>query len=359
MKRDRKTTVNRAGGIAVLVLVFLASYVLLDRSEHRPDWLSVEAPQVAFIGGSFEIRATLEDAVRATRIVCTLHRAGSDRRLREHVASSGPVRDVARGGTYSFLFDIPEKENLSFVSAVIYLSPTGSWQDRTLAAHTKLIPVKKGATAGEVRALIKTRVYPSASAADDAAAERAARRPGRGPSPWAHPILFVILLASAMLCLAKAGRKRPEALPEETRDRAVWLAFAAVLALCAFLELSGLVGHLSAWGRRLAMEANLYDLRKPYQKAIMAVVAAGALGLFLLFIRAMKKPGTPHHLWWAGIGLAAYLSVSFVNVLSFHAVDVARGMTWHGISPVDAARGAGTVVSLIAAAIALRSRKAS
>jgi len=41
-------------------------------------------------------------------------------------------------------------------------------------------------------------------------------------------------------------------------------------------------------------------------------------------------------------------------VLSFHAVDVVRGMTWHGLSPVDVARGAGALVSLFATVFALR-----
>jgi hypothetical protein len=51
---------------------------------------------------------------------------------------------------------------------------------------------------------------------------------------------------------------------------------------------------------------------------------------------------------------AAYLSASFIGVLSFHAVDVVRGMTWHGLSPVDVARGAGALVSLFATVFALR-----
>lgn len=114
---------------------------------------------------------------------------------------------------------------------------------------------------------------------------------------------------------------------------------------------------MAAWGRRLAEEGNLYDLRKPYQKAAIAAVAAGALGLFFLFIRAMKRPGSPRFLWLAGMGLAAYLAVSFVGVLSFHAVDVVRGMTWHGVSPLDTVRGMGALVSLISAVAALRSRK--
>ena len=117
---------------------------------------------------------------------------------------------------------------------------------------------------------------------------------------------------------------------------------------------AGVVGHLAAWGRRLAEEGNLYDLRKPFQKALIAAVAAAAMGLFLLFIRALKKLGSHIFLWWVGMGLAAYLSASFISVLSFHAVDVVGDMTWHGLSPVDAARGAGALVSLFSAVFALR-----
>jgi hypothetical protein len=89
----------------------------------------------------------------------------------------------------------------------------------------------------------------------------------------------------------------------------------------------------------------------------MAAVAAGALGLFIFFLRAMKKTGSHRFVWGVGIGLAAYLSVSFVSALSFHAIDVVGRMTWHGVSPVDTVRGMGALVSLIAAVAALRPRK--
>jgi hypothetical protein len=354
MERELTRIARRAGIVAALVLVFAATWALLDRTEHRPGWLVVEAPAAGVVGQPLEIRVTLKESVEATQIVCTLHRAGADRRLREHIASSGPAREAASGGAQVFRFDIPDIRNLVFVSAVIYLSPTGSWRDRTRAAHTKLIPVKPADAGSAAPPLKKTSVYTSTSATEDDAAERAARGPRRGPSPWAHPIFFAILISSAALCRAKAGRKRPDASPTETRERTIWLVFSAVFVLSAFLELSGVVGHLASWGRRLAEEGNLYDLRKPFQKALTAVVTAGALGLFFLFIKAMRKTGSHRYLWWVGIGLAAYLSISFVSVLSFHAVDVVRGMTWHGLSPVDAARGAGALVSLFVTVFALR-----
>jgi len=357
MEKELTRIKRRAGVVAALVLVFAATWVVLDRTEHRPGWLTVEAPAAAVVGQPLEIRVTLKKSVQATEIVCTLHRAGADRKIRGYLASSGPPREAGGGETYLFRFDVLDNTSLVFVSAVIYLSPTGSWQDRTQAAHTKLIPVKPADASRAVYPLKTTSVFTSTSAAEDDSAERTARQPRPGPSPWAHPIIFAILISSAALCRSTAGRKRPDASPTETRERTVWLSFAAVFAVGAFLELSGVVGHLAAWGRRLAEETNLYDLRKPFQKALMAAMAAAALGLFLLFIRALRKRSSPLFLWWVGMGLAAYLSASLISALSFHAVDVVRGMIWHGLSPVDVARGAGALVSLFAAVFALRRKK--
>jgi len=354
MEKELTQKTRRAGIAAALVLVFAATWAILDRTEHRPGWLAVEAPAAAVVGQPLEIRVKLDKSVEATEISCTLHRAGPDRKIRGYLASSGPARQASGGETYSFSFEVPEREDMAFASAIIFLSPTGEWPDGTRAVSTKLMPVKRDGTAEENRGLKKTRVYRYSTAAESAAAKAAERSARGGPSPWAHPIVFIILITSAALCRAKAGRKRLDASPTETRERTNWLAFAAVFVLSAFLELSGVVEHLAAWGRRLAEEGNLYDFRKPFQKALMAAVAAAAMGLFFLFIRALRKPGSHLFLWWVGIGLAAYLSASFISVLSFHAVDVVRGMTWHGLSPVDVTRGAGALVSLFATVFALR-----
>jgi hypothetical protein len=354
MERQLTRQTRRAGIVAALVLIFAATWALLDRTENRPGWLTVEAPAAAVVGQPLEIRVHLNKFVEATEISCTLHRAGTDRKIRGYLASSGPARAASGGETTSFIFEVPEREDMAFASAIIFLSPTGEWPAGTRAVSTKLIPVKRDGAAIESRGLKKTRVYHYLTAAESAAAKTAEQGSRHGPSPWAHPVIFAILISSAALCRAKAGRKGPGASLTETVERTIWLAFAAVFVLSAFLELSGVVGHLAAWGRRLAEEGNFYDLRKPFQKALMAAVAAAALGLFFLFIRALRKPGSHVLLWWVGIGLAAYLSVSFISVLSFHAVDVVGSMAWHGLSPIDAARGAGAFVSLFAALFALR-----
>jgi len=353
METELTRQTRRAGIVVALVLIFAATRALFDRTERRPGWLTVDAPAAAVVGQPLEIRVKLDRSVEETQISGTLHRAGPDRRIRGYLASSGPARAASGGETYSFIFEIPEREDMAFASAIIFLSPTGRWPDGTRAVYTKLMPVKRDAAAPENLGLKKSKVYYYLTAAESAAAKAAGEGSRRRPSPWAHLTIFLLLVSSAALCRVKAGRKIPEASLREKRDRMTWLAFTAVFLLSAFLELSGVVGHLAAWGRRLAEEENLYDLRRPFQKALMAAMAAAALGLFFLFIRALRKPGSHVSLWWVGIGLAAYLSVSFISVLSFHAVDVVGRMTWHGLSPVDAARAAGAFVSLIAAVFAL------
>ena len=337
-----------------LGLTFAATYAVLDRTERRPSWLRVEVPPGAVVGRPYEVRVTLDEAVGPAFLACTLHRANAERRGWGFLASCGPPREASAGSVRSFVFDVPDRAETAYVFALVFLSPTGRWEDGTKAVATELVPVlPPGPGAGvPPPALIGLRSCPTA--AQSAALRRAPARERPRPSGWIHPVLSVALLAAAGLAAARALRRVPAEPAEAARERRIWLALAAVLALGAFLENSGMAGDLAAWGRRLAREQGLYDLRRPYQKALMAAVASACLGLFLMFARAVRRPGPHRFPWLAGIGLAAYLALSFVSVLSFHAVDRARAIMWRGVSPVDAARGAAVLVILAAAWLALR-----
>ena len=289
-------------------------------------------------------------------IDCTLHHANAERKGWGYLASSGPPQPAVAGETYTFVFTVPEHEDTFYAFALVYLSPTGKWPDGTRAATTKYIPVvREGAAA--VTDLRKTPVYRYPTAAESARKTARPVRPQGRPSVWVHPVLGALLLGAALAAAKAGGRSKAAALPGEAEERTIWLVFAALLAVGAAVEISGIASHVAAWGRRLAEQRGVYELRRPFQKTIMAAMAAGSLGLFILFIRATRKPGSHRCLWWAGIGLAAYLAVSFAGVLSFHAVDVARDLVWHGVSPVDAVRGAGAAVTLAAALLAVRRKR--
>lgn len=357
-RRPDRATVART---AALLLVFAAAWIILDRTEDRPGWLRVEAPAVAVVGRPLEVRVTIEKPAGAAWISCTLHRANADRRGWGFLASAGPARPAAAGETYTFVFDVPERAETAFAFPLIFLSPTGKWEDGTRAATAQYMPVLRQETAPGLTAPARRKVhrYPTSAETARKREREAKAKPLGRPSVWVHPVLGGLLAAAAAFAAA-AGRKKggPPPGPAAARERRAWLILAIVLAAAAVVEMTGIAGHVTAWGRRWAEARGVYELRRPAQKAIMAATAAASLGLFFLFIRAVRRAGSNRRLLWSAIGLADYLAVSFVSVLSFHAVDVARGLVWHGLSPVDALRGVGAAVALAAAAAAAVGRPA-
>jgi len=339
---------------AALILVFVGVWIVLDRSEGRPGWLRAEGPERAVVGSLVEYRITLKKAAPGDFVDCTLHHANAERKGWGYLASSGTPQPAVAGRTYTFAFTVPEHEDSAFAFALIYLSPTGRWPDGTRAATTPYVPLAREGDQRPAPGLRRTPVYRYPTAAETARAQARPPRPRGRPSVWVHPVLGLLLAAGALAAAKAAMRSGPGATVEQT----AWLGLTVLFAAAAIIELSGMAGHVAAWGRQLAEERGVYEIRKPFQEALTAATAAASLGLFLLFIRAVRRPGPHRCLWWAGIGLAAYLAVSFVSALSFHAVDAARGLVWHGVSPVDAVRGAGAAVALAAALRAARSRPA-
>jgi hypothetical protein len=353
MSIDGKRIVPAA---AAMALVFAAAWFALDRTEHRPRWAIIEATSAAVVGEPYKVRVTLARSVEPTMVSCTLHRANDERRGWGFLASAGPSRPAAGGGTYDFVFTVPNKAETAYVFALVFLSPSGEWKDGTRAVATELVPIRPAADVEAGRRLkrVAIRTYPTAArAAAQKAAAAAAPRVERHPPAWVHPVLAALLLAAAWGA-ARAGRAGPWRRPESAGERTIWLLFAAVLAACAFIEISGFASTVTAFGRQWARGAQIYDVRRPVQKFIMAGLAASSLGLFFLFIGAVRRPGPRRDLWWAGIGLADYLVLSFAGVLSFHAVDVARSVTLAGLPPYDALRGAGVLTTILAAFAAAR-----
>lgn len=356
MPKDRTRAAPLAGAVAAMVLVFAAAWFVLDRTEGRPGWVLIETTPAASVGSPFEVRVTLAKSVEPTLISCTLHRANDERRGWGFLASAGPARPAAGGGACDFTFEVPDKAETAFVFALVFLSPTGEWKDGTRAVATELVPISPAAAFDAGRPLVRRaiRTYPTAARAKARAAAAAeAPRTERRPPAWVHPVLAALLVGAAWAA-GRAGRAGPWRRPESSGERTLWFLFAVVLAACAFVEVSGFASAVAAFGRQWARGAQIYDVRRPLQKLIMSGLAAGSLGLFFLFIRAVRRPGTRRDLWWAGIGLADYLVLSFVGVLSFNAVDVARSVTLLAVPPYDAVRAAGVLTALLAGLAAAR-----
>ena len=101
-------------------------------------------------------------------------------RRRGEAECAAATRPAVGGGTYSFVFTVPEKAETAFVFALVFLSPTGRWDDGTRAVATELRPVVRDGSGGGGRPLerLAIRHYPTAARA--AAMKAAEARPQDG-----------------------------------------------------------------------------------------------------------------------------------------------------------------------------------
>lgn len=349
--------------LGTVLLVFIATWMAIDRAErlgrirNRPGWLTVEASPLAVVGQPFELRVALEDLPGSEKIVCGLRWTASDRRISGGLASAGPARETRGGETLSFRVEVKDNEEMRFVAAVIYLSPTGRWQDRTRGASTELIPVRPAGFKGEIPPPRALGTYPTPTPEEEARGDSKREARGGALNVFLRPLLAFALVAAGVLCAVLAVRQNRGRPRGGRLARAAWAGFALLMLLFGFLEAFDVPGRLTEWVRLASMEHNVYELRRPAQGAVAVAAAVGAASLFLYLIRAASKSRDHRWLWATGIGVIVYLSLTLVGMLSFHPVDVFRRMSLAGVSPFHAARGAGAALSLLTAALALRSAK--
>ena len=153
-RNRRRLIVTAAAG---LLLVFVGTWIVFDITENRPGWLAVEGPETAAVGGRIEFQVKLESREAPGTIVCTLHHADAGKRGWGYLASSGPAQPLLAGRTHTFVFTVPERAGMAYVFALIYLSPTGRWEDGTKAVSTAYIPVVREGGAAATTVLRKQR----------------------------------------------------------------------------------------------------------------------------------------------------------------------------------------------------------
>jgi hypothetical protein len=86
----------------------------------------------------------------------------------------------------------------------------------------------------------------------------------------------------------------------------------------------------------------------------MGLIAALLAGLLILAARAIKKKRVSPYVTVVAALLVFYISGSFASALSFHYVDVLRGVSLAGISLVGAAKAISAVAVLVLGLLALR-----
>lgn len=274
-----------------LLLLIAAIGSGLLRTERSATWLHAEAPPHAIAGQTLPIRVTLAMPTSKTHLGVDLHWATSRREPRGFLSTS-PARPVdRREAIYTFELPVPPRDDLGYVSAILFESSSGRWEDRTRVAQTALIPIRTSGAPGSAE---RIPVYELESEVVASAAS--------------SPTLRLAIAVLWLLCAIVLGRRRPYA-------GAGWLAVACAAA--AIWELSNAELSLARLARAAALEYRLYYERFWLQEAAtIAILVAAAALLGSLFLRS---PARRLRLLRAALWL--YAAVSLAGLVSLHEAD--------------------------------------
>lgn len=289
--------------LAVASLVAFAWFGVL-RPQLTATWIRVDVPRHAIVGRGFPVRVTLDVPMESVLLVVDLHALGSRDTARGFLAGSAPQRVDSRQESYSFELPVAARNDLDQVQVILYLSPSGLWEDRIAAATTGPIPVQTG---GALEPMAGTPVY------------EVRRESVRGaiPSPTLRVSIALLWLLSTTVLWRRGARPGRDRL-ERVASRGVrlrWLAAACLLA--ALWELSSLETFIPQIARVAAAERDLYAERFWAQRWITLAFLAGVLAWFAFALRA-----SPLH-WTNGVAaaLGLYAGIALSSLVSLHEID--------------------------------------
>jgi len=317
------------GRTRLLLLVAAAAVVwwVLDRSEHRANWLRVEAPRRAVAGQRLPLRVHLAPLAEPTRLCADLHWGTTRDRSTGCLASGGSKAAGREGGTFDFEIMVPPVKGLRFVTGIIYLSRAGSWHGHTLVTATEVIPVSTNTVEKVGARLEPLRLQPLA---DDLSGH---------PRPAALPRwLTALLFLAATVAAWGAGQATAGSAPGSGRRG--WQIMAALLALACLWELLELESWLGAHARAMARAGDFYYPRVALQKVVISGVLAALIGFTIFIWRAHSS----RRLLLAAFLL--YLALSLVNLVSLHVIDRIADLSWHGLSLIQALKLACAALTL-------------
>jgi hypothetical protein len=233
-----------------------------------------------------------------------LHWLGSRSTAHGFLVGSPPQRVDARQEAYSFELPVDARSDLGQVQGIIFLSPTGSWEDRIEAATTAPIAVQPH---GTLEPFTRIPVY-------DVRHESV---PQSAPSPVLRASIAVLWLLSSIALWRRSARLGRDRL-EPARSPSVrlrWLAAACLLA--ALWELSSLETFISQIARAGALEHDLYAERFWAQQWITLAFLAGVLAWLAFTLRGSPLRRTD--VIAAALGL--YAGISLSSLVSLHEID--------------------------------------
>lgn len=290
---------HRVMFVAGLLVLAALTWGWLTRAKPAAEWLLAEGPGRVTPGGKIIIRVTPVGVDEHLQLNVDLHGTTQRQHPLRLLSHGRPQRVGAPRQTLDFQLSVPTRPDLASVHAIIYVSPSGGWTDRTRVAHSDPIPVKAGTAIGEdLKAIAVHEQIP------DPAIPRVELTGVR------YLIASLWLLVATGLVLrpifgfqSEAGAARPRFLP-------VLLACVAT----AFAELLRVEIHLGDAARRLAVRFDFYDERLlPQQIAILVlIVGLAALAGFILFRARQRR---------LVIGLLGHAAIVLTAAMSLHDAD--------------------------------------
>lgn len=309
-------------GLGRLILIVAATGVAwfwLGRMGGEVAWLKVEAPRHAVAGELLPIRVHVTGLKETVFLCVDLHWSSVRDNSNGYLASGGAKSVGKDGGSFDFAIMVRATNDLRFVNAILFLSQSTSWTDHTFVAATDLIPVGTGHDGGEpTLARLPVRQLVEADGRENT-------RPSTIPRLMTGFLWLAAAVAAGMAF--RSAFSRPET---TSRERRWWLALVVALTLACIWELSGLESWVGSQARALARAEDVYYPRAVLQKGTISVIIAATL-VFLGFVWRKRRP---HQLALFFFGL--YVAVSIVNLLSFHSIDKYAGLSWHGVTLIEA-----------------------
>jgi hypothetical protein len=318
MQHEPKARMPGLVGLILLVAGAAALWWGLDRWEHRVAWLSVETPRRAVAGQKLPLRAHLAPLAEPTRLCADLH-WGTTRDTTMGYLSTGGSQAVSKaGGTFDFEMKIPPTQEVRFVTGVLFLSPTGNWQDHTLSAVTEVIAVSGNPADKAEGRLEPLRVF----LPEDGTTGH--QRPAAAPR-WLTALLFLVAAMAAW----GGGVSASESGAGSRRGNLWWRVLVVAMALACLWELLGMESWLGAKARAMARTEDLYYPRAVFQKVVISMTIAATI-IFFLFIQRVNRSNR-----LLLTALALYLVISGVNLVSWHPIDKIADLSWHGLTLVQ------------------------
>ena len=363
MLKTRRRLASIVLFVAVPVLVFAAVWAFLSSFHDRyADWLTVETPRFAVVGQPFDFRVTVDRASEPSVLAVSVYVLGWNLVPVGRLPGFHPAEPVHAGDTREFRLDWKPVEKMAYVQFVLWLSPTGDWNERTAGADTAPVPVRTGEPSKAAGGLRPLRAFlndkaPNPEGAVLPGGKPPETEPYRASSAAFRAVLAALLVLGGLTVLlgpARRGRgvnaadAAAVARLGHGKERLVWTAIAFLTFPLALSELLLVESRVAGWGRGVVYRLGLYNFRQVGQKAGLALAAAAVAVLLLLAARTLKRRRDVAPVVLAATAMAVYLALSLAGATSFHYVDVMRGVSWRGVSLVDGLKAVSAAAVLAA-----------